>query len=197
MSAMVGTIDGKYLFMALEDVSGNQLISRLEIDTQTFTVVYNPGGGDASNVLQHPTDPDRVYFYGWFGGVINVVRHIVSTGINTEINVPSSFITVNALTINPSDSLQLMACLDDDQEVLKTVDGGSNWTNLFFPNFIIFFSAMVTLWSPAPALHRMFISGNDGDEELIYTPSEGFREITLVPQTANAFISGMEFTEND
>lgn len=175
MATIAVSSDGNYIFLALENGSGNQVIAKAaRSDLATWTAAYNPGGGTAANVAAVPGNPDQMIFYGCFGSGIQVIRHTISTVGNANIS-PTGLTTkvVNCLAVNPSDPLEMWATVDSDQDLKRTVDGGANWTNL---NTAIGCdaTALETLWSGAYMLDRGFLAGDVGATSgLLYTPNEG------------------------
>lgn len=93
MASMCTNADGNYIFMALEDGSGFQIIAKASrSDLMTWEAVYSPGAGTAANVLPVPSNPDLMLFYGNFGSGVQVVKHTISTITNTNIS-PSGLTT--------------------------------------------------------------------------------------------------------
>lgn len=174
MSAIAVSQDGAAIFLALEDGSGNSVVVKCERDDlTTFTAVYAPGAGTACNVLA-TGDPDLMLFYGNFGSGIQVVKHVISTGAETNIS-PSGLTTkvINALAVNPSNISEIWATVNTDQDLLGTVDGGTTWTTLNAALGINPTSLLV-FWAGDYNDNRAFIGGTvTGVTELLYTPNEG------------------------
>jgi len=153
MSVIASSIDSQFLFIALEDGGGFQLVKRVQIGTQTFTTAFEPGAGSAVNILQHPTDEDFVYFYGQFGASSNVIKHTISSVVNTDISIPITNV-INSLVVNPSDDQQLYAYANSNQSLYLTIDGGTTW---IVQNGGVGLSAVtqiITLWSIPPSPNR-------------------------------------------
>lgn len=174
MSAIAVSQDGAVVFLALEDGSGNSVVVKCERDDlTTFTAAYAPGAGTACNVIA-TGDPDVMFFYGNFGSGIQVVEHIISTGVNTNIS-PSGLTTkvINALAVNPSNISEIWATVNTDQDLLGTIDGGATWDTLNAALGINPTSLLV-LWAGDYDDSRGFIGGTvAGVTELLYTPNEG------------------------
>jgi len=197
MSVLSSSIDSQFLFIALEDGSANQLIKRLQISTEMFTTAFEPGAGSASNILQHPTDENFVYFYGQFGASVNVIKHTISSVTNTDISIPITNV-INSLAVNPSDDQQLYAYANSNQSLYFTLDGGANWT---VDNGAVGLSAVtqiITLWSTPPSPNRLFASGDDTVNAIInYTPNGGISGINLRSGALASQVSALGFTSND
>lgn len=174
MSAIAVSQDGAAIFLALEDGSGNSVVAKCERDNlATFSEVYAPGAGTACNVLA-TGDPDLMLFYGNFGSGIQVVKHVISTGAETNIS-PSGLTTkvVNACAVNPSDPAEIWLTVNTDQDLLGTIDGGTAWSTLNAALGINPASLLV-FWAGDYNDNRAFIGGTvTGVTELLYTPNEG------------------------
>jgi hypothetical protein len=172
MAAIVTSSDGAYIFMALEDSSGFPVIARAaRSNPTTWTSVYAPGAGTAANVASVPGNADLMLFYGNFGSGVQIVKHTVSTG--AEVNISPTGLTtkiVNALAVNPSDPNEIIIAVGTDQDLLRTIDLGANWTTLYAT---LGFNAtgLAVRWDDPD---RAFVAGYDGaDVDLLYTPNEG------------------------
>lgn len=174
MSAISTNADGSYIFTALEDASGNQVIARAaRSDLSTWTAVYEPGAGSAYGTAPVLSDPDLMLFYGNFGTDVTVILHTISTGTNTDIS-PAGLgaKVVNTCAVNPANASEIVITVDTDQDMLYTDDQGSNWSTwdaaLGFDA-----TALAMLWSGAYWPHRVFVAGNNGtDIDLLYSPNE-------------------------
>lgn len=174
MSAIAVSQDGAAVFLALEDGSGNSVVVKCERDDlTTFTAAYAPGAGTAANVMA-TGDPEIMFFYGNFGSGIQVVEHVISTGVNTNIS-PSGLTTkvVNALAVNPSNASEIWVTVNTNQDLLGTIDGGATWDTL---NAALGINptALLVFWAGDYDDSRGFIGGTvAGVTELLYTPNEG------------------------
>lgn len=200
MPAIVTSADGNTIFLALADGDGNQVIVKAtRTDLSTWAAAYEPGGGTAANVAAVPGDPDQVIFHGHFGSGVQVVRHTISTGANSNISpVGLADKVVNVLAINPSDPLEMWCVTNTDQDLLHTADGGASWETL---NSALGFSAtaLAVLWSGAYEPDRGFIAGAVAGPaaQLLYTPNEGASSADLasVALAAVANICSVEVAE--
>jgi hypothetical protein len=174
MPAIATSADGAYIFLALENSSGQPVIVRAARSAlSTFTAAYNPAAGSAGNVASVPGNPDLMLFYGNFGSGVQVVKHVISTGVNTNIS-PSGLTTkvANALASNPSDPNEIWITVNTDQDLKRSTDLGVGWADLdaalgLNP------TAMLALWSGAYNLDRGLIAGDvAGTEQLLYSANE-------------------------
>jgi hypothetical protein len=198
MAAILYNADGTYIFMALE-TGGFPVVVRSARDIPgTGTAVYSPGVGSACNIERANGNPDKMFFYGQFGSGVQVIEHIVSTEINTNIS-PSGLTTkiVNTLAVNPSNDSEIVISVGTDEDLLYTSDGGSNWSawdaTLGFDS-----TALWVFWSGLYIAHRYFTAGDNGlDLDLLYSPNEGVsstnEESTALGAQAN--ICSLEGTE--
>lgn len=174
MSAIAVSQDGEAIFLALEDGSGFPVVAKCSrSDLATFTAAYAPGAGSACNVLPSG-DPDVMFFYGNFGSGVQVVKHVVSTGAETNIS-PAGLTTkvVNALAVNPSDVNELWVTVNTDQDLLGSSDGGTTWATL---NAALGINptGLLVFWAGDYDDSRAFIGGTvAGVTELLYTSNEG------------------------
>jgi len=132
MAAITTTQDGNYIYLALQDSSGFPTVVRCaRSDLSVFASQYAPGAGTAANVATVDNDADNIMFYGNFGSGIQVIKHTVSSGAETNIS-PSGLTTkvVNTLALNPTDDDHIWITVDTDQDLLRTTNNGSAWTTL-------------------------------------------------------------------
>lgn len=185
MATIAVSVDGNHIFLALENGSGFQVIAKAaRSDLATWTAAYAPGAGTAGNVVAVPGNADKMLFYGNFGSGVQVVSHVISTGVETNIS-PAGLTTkvVNCLAVNPSDSDEVWITINTDQDLKRTIDGGTNWTALDAA-LGIDPTALAVIFSGAYVPDRAFIAGNDAtDELLLYTPNEGSSKTDLVGTT--------------
>ena len=197
MAAIATTADGEYIYLALDLVSsGTPLILRCSRSSlATFTVVFLPVAGTACNILPDPSDPDRMLFYGNFAPDITVVSHVVSTDAETNISPPGLGANeVNCLAVDPNNPLEIWATVTGTQDLLRTIDGGANWTTLdnalgFDP------TAMAILFGSETEYHIGYIAGDNlTDLDLLYTANEGaaFRDYAGAALGAETNICGVE-----
>lgn len=196
MAAIAVSQDGEAIFLALEDGSGYPVVAKCSRDDlATFTSVYAPGAGTACNVLATP-DPDVMYFYGNFGSGVQVVKHVVSTGAETNIS-PSGLTTkvVNALAVNPGDVNELWATVNTDQDLLHTIDSGTTWETL--NNALgVNPTALLVLSTGTGEPPVIYVAGNDGaDTLLLYSANGGtsFSDVAGANLAAVANIVGLEY----
>jgi len=174
VSAIVTTADGTYIYLALEDGDGDQIIARAaRSDLSAWAAVYEPGAGSAANLAPVPSNPDQVLFFGNFGTDVTVVLHTASTGAESDIS-PGSLAAkeVNTLTVNPSDANEIIITVDTDQDLKYSDDGGSTWSDL---DAALGFdaTALAVLWSGDYSDARLFISGQvTGAAVVYYSPNE-------------------------
>jgi hypothetical protein len=175
MSAIDTSADGAYIFLALENSSGQPVIARAaRSDLSTWTKAYDPAAGTAGNVAKSVANADKMLFYGNFGTDVTVVLHTISTGANADISPPGlGAKVVNTLQVNPSGGSEAVITVDTDQDVKHTSNGGTTWTDwdaaLGFDA-----TALWVLWSGAYFAHRYFVAGDNGvDLDLLYSPNEG------------------------
>lgn len=196
MAAGITTTDGAYIYMALENASGQPVIVRCAVDNlAAFTAVYAPGAGTAGNVINVPSNPDLMLFYGNFGSGVQVVRHVVSTGVETNIS-PTGLTTkvVNCLAVNPSNADEIIITVNTDQDLLWTDDGGVAWVTL---NAALGFSAtgLAVHWQSEEEYHIIYVAGQvTGVSALRYSPNTGdtLSDFTGATLNATADVSGLE-----
>jgi hypothetical protein len=200
MPAIATSADGAYVFLALENSSSGfpVVVKAARTDLATWAAAYEPGAGTAANVAMVPSNPDLMLFYGNFGSGVQVVRHTISTGANENIS-PAGLTTkiINSLAVNPSDAEEMWATVDTDQDLIHTLDGGSNWETLD-GSLGLNATALAVLWSGAYVLDRGFIAGDNGtDLDLLYTPNEGASKADQAGATlgAAAGICSLEVAE--
>ena len=175
MAALAVSSDGENIFVALEDAAGLPVIlTAARSDLATWVEAYAPGAGTAANVAGVPSDSDKMIFYGNFGSGIQVVSHVISTSVETNIS-PTGLTTkvVNTLCVDPSEPLTIQITVDTDQDFLATYDGGTTWLTL---NAAVGFdvTAQLALWAGSYDYDRSFLGGAvAGAAALRYTPNEG------------------------
>lgn len=174
MPAITTTADGAYIYLALEQSGYPVIVRCTRDDPSTFESVYAPGAGTAGNVATVSGNPDLMLFYGNFGSGVQVVSHVPSTGAETNIS-PTGLTTqvVNALAVNPSDASEIIVSVNTDQDLLQTVDGGSNWIT---QNAAVAFdpTALAVLWQSADEYHVLYTAGQiSSAAELRYSPNTG------------------------
>jgi hypothetical protein len=174
MTAISVNGDGNYIFLALEDASGFQVITRTVRD-QLFesSEAYAPGAGSAGNVEIITSNPDAMFMHGNFNTDVLILTHTISTETNADLSPGTLGAKVcNTLIVNPSGVGEAWATINTDQDLLRTTDAGVTWPAIdaalgFNP------TALDTLWSGGFALDRAFIAGKPLSVELQYTPNEG------------------------
>lgn len=199
MPAIVTTADGAYIYLALENGSGQPVIARCaREDLSTFEAAYAPAAGTAGNVQSVPSDPDLIYFYGNFGTDVTVLAHVPSSGAETDIS-PAGLAAkvVNTLEVDPSDASRIQITVDTDQDLLGTVDQGANWVAL---NAAVGFdvAGQRVFWAGDYDYDRAWLGGaSGGTAELRYTPNEGayLADVTGAGLGAAAGIVGVEGVE--
>jgi hypothetical protein len=201
MSAIITSADGEYVFVALEDDSGNPLVIRATRpedagDAPTLAQAYAPGDGSAINVTQVQADADRMIFYGNFGTDVGIINHTISTVTNEDIS-PSSLGSeiVNCLVVNPSDSDEMICTIDTTQDLLYTSDGGANWAALNASALGFAPTALTVIWGGGGEPNRIFVAGNDtSDEILFFSPNDGaeLADVAGASLGAVANIAGIE-----
>ncbi len=171
MSAIATTADGQYIYAALEDGSGNQVVMRAERDDlSTWTTVYAPGGGSACNVIASIANPDLVIFYGHFGTDAQVIAHSVSTNSNADISPPSlGAQVINTFGLNPGNADVMYATVDTAQDLLQSIDGGATWATLNSA-LGVDATALLGLYNGQYFPDTLFFGGVD---TLLYSPNEG------------------------
>jgi hypothetical protein len=179
MTAITTSVDGAYIFGALEDSDGLPVVLRAErpdeYDTPlTWAEAYAPGAGTAVNIIQVPANSDLMIFYGNFGTDVCVILHTISAETNDDISPSSAGAEViNCLAVNPSDSDEMIATIDTSEDLLYTSDGGANWSII---NAALGFAAtsMAVIWGGDQEPHRVFVGGNDtSDTLLLFSPNNG------------------------
>lgn len=194
MSAIATSFDGNFVFLALENGSGHQVVVKASrADLATWSAAYSPGAGTAANVAA--AGEDKMLFYGNFGSGSQVVEHIVSTAANTNIS-PAGLTTkvANTLEVNPSDPDNFQITVDTDQDLLVTADAGATWDTL---NSALGFNATAqkVFWAGDYDEDRAFLAGQvTGAAMLKYTPNEGatLSDITGAGLGAAADIVGLD-----
>ena len=195
MSVMSSEISQTILFVALETATGNQLVKKFDIGTGAVSDAYTPGAGTSCNVLQHPTNEDVVYFYGQFGGNVNIIKHTISTVNNADISVNISN-TINGVTVNPSNDLEMYCYSDGNTTIYFTDDGGATWTVLNASGSLTTVAGLVTLWSAAGLANRLFASGDDTANAIInYSPNGGLSGVKVRDGALASLISKMVYTD--
>jgi hypothetical protein len=179
MAAIAPTADGEFIFLALEDTSAQPVIIKATRpdaagDAITFTEAYAPAAGTAGNVAAVAGNADLMLLHGNFGSGVQVVMHTVSTGGNANIS-PAGLTTkvVNAAAVDPSDSDHIIVCVNTDQDLLETRDGGANWIDL---NTVLGFdaTALAVHWQTFPEYDIIYVVGQvTGAAQLTYTPNSG------------------------
>lgn len=195
MAALAFSSDGQYIFYALETGGFPVIVKALRDTPGNGIPIYSPGAGTSANVANVPSNPDKMLFYGNFGSGVQVVEHIISTGVNTNIS-PTGLTTkvANTLQVNPDDENQIVITVDTDQDLKYTSDGGTIWSN-WNTALGMSVAALWLLWSGQYFLDRVFVGGNDGlDTDLLYSPNEGtnFTNRSSVALTAVANICNVE-----
>lgn len=175
MAALAISADGEHIFVALEDGGGLPVIlTATRSDLSTWVEAYAPGAGSAANVASVPSDADRMLFYGNFGNGVQVVSHVISASVETNIS-PTGLTTkvVNTLQVDPSEPLTIQITVSTDQDFLATYDGGTVWVTL---NAALGFdaTAQLALWAGSYDYDRSFLGGAvTGAAALRYSPNEG------------------------
>jgi hypothetical protein len=174
MTAITVNGDGNYIFLALEDASGFQVITRTVRD-QLFesSEAYAPGAGSAGNVEIITSNPDAIFMHGNFNTDVLILTHTISTETNADLSPGTLGAKVcNTLIVNPSGVGEAWATINTDQDLLRTTDAGVTWPAI---DAALGFdaTALDTLWSGGFALDRAFIAGKPLSVELQYTPNEG------------------------
>lgn len=174
MSVISVNGDGNYIFLALEDASGFQVVVRCPRATLgDWEEVYRPAAGSAGNVAIIASNSDAIFMHGNFDTDVVILTHTISTYVNTDLSPGTLGAKVcNTLEVNPSGVGEAWATIDTDQDLIRTQDAGATWPALdaalgFDP------TALDVLWSGGYALDRGFIAGKPVSVELQYTPSEG------------------------
>lgn len=174
MSAIAVNGDGYYIFLALEDSSGFQVIVRATRNLFTeWSAIYESGAGSAGNVARIPSNSDGIFMHGNFDTDIVILTHAIGAETVTDLSPGTLGAKVcNTLEVNPSGVGEAWATIDTDQDLIRTQDAGATWPALdaalgFDP------TALDVLWSGGYALDRGFIAGKPASVELQYTPSEG------------------------
>ncbi len=166
---------GEFLFFAMEDTSGNQMVLKVlrpTSTTPTVLTVYNPLSGTAGNIAS-TGDPNRMIWHGNFGTDVGVVDHAITAATNTDIS-PSSIGAelIQPLQVDLSDINHIVAINRNDQDALETDNLGGSYATL---NTTLGQSvdAMDLAFFGAYFPFGGFFGGNDGaDENLEYTPNE-------------------------
>lgn len=188
MSAIAVSADGNYIFLALEDSGGDQLIVRTErADLSLFSAAYSPAAGSAGNVAQVPANPDEMLFHGNFDTDVTVILHTISTGANSDVS-PASLgaKVVNTLRCNPGDGDEWECTVDTDQDLLHTTDAGTYTALDSALGFDA--TALAVLWSGQYFPHRHFVAGEvgAGDLDLLCSPNEGASDTNVEGATVGA-----------
>lgn len=180
MSAIATNASGDYIYLALDD--GDVIFVEISRDDLAgHTVIYDPGGGGAGNVLPVPGNENQMIFYGEFGGGVMIVRYDIDTQTITDIT-PAGYVgtkTINTLSIDPANSDRMIASISIDQDLLYTEDGGTSWT-LWDGTVGFSVAALTAIWPGAYELVRYFVAGDNGtDLDLLYSPNEGSNATNL------------------
>jgi hypothetical protein len=199
MAAIAVSADGENIYLALEDGSGFPVIAKTtRDDLSTFTAVYAPGAGTAANVAGVPSDADLMYFYGNFGSGAQVLKHVVSTGAETNIS-PTGLTTkvVNTLEVDPSDANIMQITVNTDQDLLASYDQGATWITL---NAAVGFdvTAQRVFWAGDYDYDRAWLGGAAaGAAEARYSPNEGsyLSDVTGAALGATTGIVGIDGVE--
>jgi hypothetical protein len=188
MAAIETTADGEYIYIALEDTAtGFPIVIRCaRSDLDTFETVYEPGAGTAINVARAPGD--NMIFYGNFGTDVGVILHTISNSGNADIS-PASLGSnvVNALAV--VDANIFIAGISTVQDLIRTVDAGSNWTTV---NSAIGIDSTAI---EAIDVNHLLIGGSDGsDTKILYSGNGGtsFTNLATAPVTAAANVVSIE-----
>ena len=161
------------LFFALEEEStGNQVIIKYDILSEQFNTVYDPQAGDCSNVIRLGTDLDNMLFFGNFGTDVKLIKHTISTLNNSDIS-PASLGSnlLQPVESDPLDSNHIIAIDQDSEDVLESLDLGSNWNtiNNAIGGLVL---AIKMLWNNIYYPDNGFIGLYDGvDTALFFTPN--------------------------
>lgn len=197
MPAIALSADGAYLFLALEDGDGDQIIAKADVTAlSTWTAVYEPGAGSAANIMTVPSDPDKMLFYGNFDTDVVLVEHTISGPTNTDISPASLGAAVaNAAAVNPSNADEIIITVNDpEQDIEYTSDGGANWEVWDAVGFDP--TALAALWSGAYDYHRYFVTGQlIGSAQLLYSPNAGYSVYDYTGLMAVADALSLEATE--
>jgi hypothetical protein len=174
MSVISANGDGNYIFLALEDASGFQVVVRcLRATLGDWEEAYRPAAGSAGNVAIVVPNSDAIFMHGNFDTDVVILTHTISTYVNTDLSPGTLGAKVcNTLESNPSGIGEAWATIDTDEDLIRTQDAGATWPAIdaalgFDP------TALDVLWSGGYALDRGFIAGKPAAVELQYTPSEG------------------------
>ncbi len=91
---------------------------------------YTPGSGSSANVV-NSGDSERFIFFGNFGSNIGVIDHDTSLVTNTDIS-PAAVGTklVQPLSVNPAYIGNILAWIEDDEDLFQTEDEGATWTSV-------------------------------------------------------------------
>lgn len=172
MPAIATSADGAYVYLALENTSGFPVFVRAaRTDLFTWEAVYAPGVGSAANVASVPGNADRMLFFGYMGSGIQVVSHVISTGVETNIS-PAGLTTkiVNCLVPNPSDPDELAITVNTDFDLLLSANLGTSWATLY-ASLTFNATGLAIKWDE---LATVFVAGYDGaDVDLLYSPNAG------------------------
>lgn len=189
-SAIAISADKQNIFFALEDGGGLPMIVKTQ-DLATFSVAYQPGAGTAANVIAMPDD--EMLFFGNFGTDVGIILHTISTGTNTDIT-PAGLgaSVVNAAWVNPNDGGEIWITISTAQDLLKSVDGGTNWTTQenalgLDPTALVVFDT-----------NKVLVAGNTGAQtNLLYAEDDGatFTDIANTTLHAVANITALAMIE--
>ncbi|GIK36576.1 MAG: hypothetical protein BroJett011_04090 [Chloroflexota bacterium] len=175
MAAIATSADGGYVFLALENESGQPIIVKASRDDlSAFSPAYNPAAGTAGNVASVQANADQMLFYGNFGSGVQVVLHTVSTGANTNIS-PGGLTTLvaNCLAVNPSDPDEIWITVNNgaSSSLRRTLDAGATWEIMAALGFEP--TALAITWQSDYSLDRVVVAGHTTTTELRYSPNEG------------------------
>ncbi len=194
MPSIATSSDGAYIYLALEDTSGFPVFVRAaRTDLNTWSAVYSPGAGSAANVASVPGNPDRMLFFGYMGSGIQVVSHVISTGVETNIS-PAGLTTkiANCLVSNPSDPNELIITVNTDFDLLYSANLGTAWSTLY-ASLTFNATGLAVKWDE---LARVFVGGKPALVQLLYSPNEGsfFSNLAGAALGAVANITNIEIT---
>lgn len=178
MSAGEMTGNGFRVMVALEEATtGDQVILMARsTNLSQWGVIYNPGAGSAANVKGILSNEWGMFFHGNFNTDVVILLHVINptTGGETTTDLSPASLgakVANTMKVNPSGVGEAWATINTDQDLLRTIDAGSNWTALdaalgYDP------TALEVLWSGANWPDRSFIAGKPASVQLDYSPNE-------------------------
>ena len=176
---------------------GAPIFSRVDVPAIISSEVFAPAGGTSGFVRQHPTNEDIAFFHGQFGASVNIMRHDIIAGTNTDISV-STTNAIKTLAVNPSNDQEMYCAEDTTTNIFFTSDGGSNWATVTTASEINLATRLIALWSTPPKNNRLFISGDDGaaTKDIEYTPNNAASFINVRTATGDD-ITQMVFTNGE